>query len=151
MNSRSWQSTPTAATCRELGIAFVAYSPLGRGFLTGEIKSFDGLASDDLPRNLPRFQGENFAKNFALVRQIQQMATDKKCTPAQLALAWLLAQGDHIIPIPGARRIRHLEENAAAVDVTLIAKDLSRLDEVAPRGVAAGLRYPEPMMAILNR
>src|SRR5690606_37733737 len=126
-----------------LGVGFVAYSPLGRGFLTGEIKSFDDLAEDDYRRNSPRFQGENFQKNLDLVQRIEDIAADKGCTPAQLALAWVMAQGDDIVPIPGTKRRKYLEQNVAAVDVQLTQEDLRRIDEVAPRGAAAGLRYPD--------
>ncbi|MGA9773477.1 MAG: aldo/keto reductase [Blastocatellia bacterium] len=139
------------ATCRELGIGFVAYSPLGRGFLTGQIKSFDDLAEDDYRRHSPRFQGENFDKNLELVRRIEEMAGEKDCTSAQLALAWVLAQGEDIVPIPGTKRRKYLEENAAALDITLTEDDLRRIDEVAPKGVAAGTRYPEAMMGAVNR
>jgi aryl-alcohol dehydrogenase-like predicted oxidoreductase len=139
------------ATCRELGIGFVAYSPLGRGFLTGQIKSFGDLAEDDYRRHSPRFQGENFDKNLELVRRIGEMAEEKGCTPAQLALAWVLAQGGDIVPIPGTKRRKYLEENVAALDITLSEDDLRRIDEVAPRGAAAGTRYPEAMMGAVNR
>jgi aryl-alcohol dehydrogenase-like predicted oxidoreductase len=138
------------ATVRELGIAFVAYSPLGRGFLTGEIKRYEDFAEDDFRRLSPRFQGENFARNLKVVRRVKKIAEKKDCTPAQLALAWVLAQGDDVIPIPGTKRRSYLEENAAAVDVTLTAQDLKRLEEVAPRGVASGSRYPEEMMSLVN-
>ena len=137
--------------CRELGIGFVSYSPLGRGFLTGQIKSFDDLAPDDYRRNAPRFQGENFQKNLDLVRRIEEIATEKHCTPAQLALAWVLAQGDDIVPIPGTKRRTYLEENVGALNVKLTDEDLKRIDEVAPKGVAAGMRYPEAGMAVVNR
>ena len=139
------------ATCRELGIGFVAYSPLGRGFLTGQIKSFDDLAEDDYRRHSPRFQGENFDKNLELVSRIDEMAKEKECSPAQLALAWVMAQGEDIIPIPGTKRRKYLEENAGALEVTLSEDDLRRIDEVAPKGVAAGTRYPEAMMGAVNR
>lgn len=139
------------ATTRELGIAFVAYSPLGRGFLTGQIKRFEDFAPDDYRRNSPRFQGENFQKNLDLVRRVEAIAKENKCTPGQLALAWLLAQGQDIIPIPGTKRRQYLEENAAALKVKLTAEDLRRIDEVAPRGAAAGLRYPEYMMKTVGR
>jgi aryl-alcohol dehydrogenase-like predicted oxidoreductase len=135
---------------RELGIAFVAYSPLGRGFLTGQIKRFEDLAADDYRRNSPRFQGANFEKNLELVRRVGEIAKEKGCTPGQLALAWLLAQGADIIPIPGTKRRKYLEENAAAAGIALTPEDLRRIDEAAPRGVAAGLRYPESMMKLLN-
>ena len=139
------------ATCRELGIGFVAYSPLGRGFLTGQIKSFDDLAEDDYRRHSPRFQGENFDKNLELVSRIDEMAKEKGCSPAQLALAWVMAQGEDIIPIPGTKRRKYLEENAGALEVTLSEDELRRIDEVAPKGVAAGTRYPEAMMGAVNR
>ncbi len=138
-------------TTRELGIAFVAYSPLGRGFLTGQIKRFEDFAPDDYRRNSPRFQGENFQKNLELVRRVEEIAGEKKCTPSQLALAWLLAQGGGIIPIPGTKRRKYLEENAGALQVRLTPEDLRRIDEVAPHGAAAGGRSPEAMMAMVNR
>ena len=137
--------------CRELGIGFVAYSPLGRGFLTGQIKSFDDLAPDDYRRNAPRFQGENFQKNLELVKRIEEIAAEKGCTPAQLALAWVLAQGEDIVPIPGTKRRKYLEENVGALDVKITPEDLKRIDEVAPKGAAAGTRYPEAGMAAVNR
>jgi aryl-alcohol dehydrogenase-like predicted oxidoreductase len=137
-------------TTRELGIAFVAYSPLGRGFLTGQIKKFEDLAEDDYRRFSPRFQGENFQKNLDLVARVEQLAKEKHCTPGQLALAWLLAQSDDIIPIPGTKRRKYLEENVAALNVKLSADDLRRIDEVAPHGSAAGQRYPEHMMNLVN-
>ena len=136
-------------TVRELGIGFVAYSPLGRGFLSGQIKSLDDLAPDDYRRYSPRLQGENFAKNLQLVERVQQIAAEKQVTPSQLALAWLLAQGQDIVPIPGTKRRQYLEENAAAVDVALTPEELARIDEVAPKGVAAGDRYPD--MSTVNR
>ena len=139
------------ATTRELGIAFVAYSPLGRGFLTGQIKRFEDFAPDDYRRNSPRFQGENFDKNLDLVRRVEAIAKEKKCTPGQLALAWLLAQGEDILPIPGTKRRKYLEENAAALNVALTPEDLKRIDEVAPKGAAAGQRYPEHMMQLVSR
>jgi aryl-alcohol dehydrogenase-like predicted oxidoreductase len=137
--------------CRELGVGFVAYSPLGRGFLTGRFKKFEDLEPDDFRRRNPRFQGENFEKNLELVRRIEEIAAEKKCTPAQLALAWVLAQGEDIVPIPGAKSRKHLEENAAALEIKLTSEDLKRIDEVAPKGVAAGLRYPEANMSAVNR
>jgi len=137
--------------CRELGITYVAYSPLGRGFLTGAIRSVDDLAPDDWRRMNPRFQGENFTKNLQLVDAVEAMAREKGCTPAQLALAWVLAQGEHIVPIPGTRRIDRLEENVGALDVQLTREDLDRLDRIAPIGVTAGTRYPEPAMRMVNR
>jgi aryl-alcohol dehydrogenase-like predicted oxidoreductase len=138
-------------TCRELGIGFVAYSPLGRGFLTGQIRRFEDLAADDVRRTHPRFQGENFQKNLDLVTRVQVIAAEKGCTPGQLALAWLLAQGDDIVPIPGTKRRTYLEENVGALDVTLSAEDLARIDEAAPHGATAGMRYPAQAMGGLNR
>ena len=137
-------------TCRELGIGFVAYSPLGRGFLTGAFQKFEDLPPDDWRRNHPRFQGENFAKNLELVRQIEGLAAEQGCTPAQLALAWVHAQGKDIVPIPGTKRRRYLEENVAALAVRLAPDDLRRLDTVLPPGVAAGPRYPEAAMRAVN-
>jgi aryl-alcohol dehydrogenase-like predicted oxidoreductase len=139
------------ATCRELGIAFVPYSPLGRGFLTGQIKRIEDFDRDDYRRHSPRFQGENFQKNLDLVAKIEQIATKKGCTASQLALAWVLAQGDNIFPIPGTKHIKYLEENAGAVDVKLTEEDLKELDEIAPKGVAAGGRYTDAMMAAVNQ
>jgi aryl-alcohol dehydrogenase-like predicted oxidoreductase len=138
------------AAVRELGIAFVAYSPLGRGFLTGQIKRYEDFAADDYRRQSPRFQGENFAHNLALVRQVETIARQKHCTPAQLALAWVLAQGNDVIPIPGTKRRSYLEQNAAAVDIRLTPEDLRQIDEAAPRGAASGARYPEQMMSFVN-
>jgi aryl-alcohol dehydrogenase-like predicted oxidoreductase len=137
-------------TVRELGIGFVAYSPLGRGFLTGQIKSVDDLAADDYRRYSPRFQGENFSKNLDLVAGVAEIARAKGVTPGQLALAWVLAQGEDIVPIPGTKRRSYLEENAASSEIELTAQHLSHLDELAPKGVAAGLRYPEAMMRFVN-
>jgi aryl-alcohol dehydrogenase-like predicted oxidoreductase len=137
-------------TVRELGIAFVAYSPLGRGFLTGEIKRYEDFADDDYRRLSPRFQGENFRHNLELVGRVKKIAKEKGCTPAQLALAWVLAQGRDVIPIPGTKRRSYLEQNAAAVDLTLTPKDLRRIEEVAPRGAAKGSRLPEEMMRFVN-
>jgi aryl-alcohol dehydrogenase-like predicted oxidoreductase len=137
-------------TCRELGIGFVAYSPLGRGFLTGQFRRFDDLPADDYRRNSPRFQGENFQKNLDLVRRVEEIAREKGCKPSQLALAWVLAQGRDIVPIPGTKRRKYLEENVGALDVKLSADDLRRMDEVFPTGAAAGLRYPEQMMKAVN-
>jgi aryl-alcohol dehydrogenase-like predicted oxidoreductase len=138
-------------TTRELGIAFVAYSPLGRGFLAGKIKRFEDFAPDDYRRHSPRFQGENFQKNLELVSRVDEIAKEKKCTPSQLALAWLLAQGGDILPIPGTKRRKYLEENAGALQVKLTPEDLRRIDEVAPHGAAAGTRYPQAAMAMVNR
>jgi aryl-alcohol dehydrogenase-like predicted oxidoreductase len=137
--------------CAELGITYVAYSPLGRGFLTGAIRSIDDLAPDDWRRTNPRFQGENFQRNLRLVDAVRDMAREKGCTPAQLALAWILARSDRIVPIPGTRRIERLEKNVGALDVKLTQEDLARLDAIAPVGVAAGTRYPEPLMQAVNR
>jgi aryl-alcohol dehydrogenase-like predicted oxidoreductase len=139
------------ATCNELGIGFVAYSPLGRGFLTGQFRRFEDLAPDDYRRASPRFQGENFQKNLDLLRQVEETAKEKGCTPSQLALAWVLAQGDDIVPIPGTKRRKYLEENAAALDVKLTPEDLRRLAEAFPKGVAAGQRYTEQMMKAVNQ
>ncbi len=138
-------------TLRDLGIGFVPYSPLGRGFLTGQIQKPEDLAADDYRRNSPRFQGENFQKNLALVSEITAIAASKKCTPAQLALAWVLAQGDDIVPIPGTKRRSYLDENLGALNVVLTKKDLARIDRALPQGAAAGGRYPEASMASLNR
>jgi aryl-alcohol dehydrogenase-like predicted oxidoreductase len=137
-------------TCRDLGIGFVAYSPLGRGFLTGQIRRFEDLPEDDYRRQSPRFQGENFQKNLDLVRRVEEIAKEKGCKASQLALAWVLAQGEDIVPIPGTKRRKYLEENVGALDVDLTEEDLRRLDEVAPRGVAAGQRYSEEMMRLVN-
>lgn len=136
--------------CRELGVGLVPYSPLGRGFLSGQIKSIDDLDEDDWRRSNPRFQGENFVKNLELVSKIEQLADEKSCTPAQLALAWLLAQGGDVVPIPGTRSARRLAENAAAVDITLSADELTAIDAILPPDAAAGLRYPEAQMSLLN-
>jgi aryl-alcohol dehydrogenase-like predicted oxidoreductase len=138
-------------TVRELGIAYVAYSPLGRGFLTGQITSPDDFPEDDFRKFHPRFQGENFAKNIALVREVEAMAKEKGCTTAQLALAWVLAQGDDVIPIPGTKRVRYLDENIGALEVDLSDADLKRLDEILPPGAAAGMRYHERGMETVNR
>jgi aryl-alcohol dehydrogenase-like predicted oxidoreductase len=137
-------------TTRELGIALVAYSPLGRGFLTGQIRKFEDLEADDYRRNSPRFQGENFQKNIDLVARVEAIAKEKNCTPGQLALAWLLAQGKDIIPIPGTKRRKYLEENAGALGVKLSANDLKRIDDAAPKGAASGPRYPQTMMTWVN-
>ena len=136
---------------RELGIGFVAYSPLGRGFLTGRFRSIDDLPDDDYRRHSPRFQGENFQKNLNLVRHIETLARRKRCTPSQLALAWLLGRGDDIVPIPGTKHVQYLEENVGAVDVYLTTEEMRQIDAIAPRGVAAGLRYPEAGMRSVNR
>ncbi len=136
---------------RELGIGFVAYSPLGRGFLTGRIKRFDDLAPDDWRRNSPRFKGENFDRNLALVKKVEEMAAKRGVTASQLALAWVLAQGEDIVPIPGTKRTKYLEENVRAAEVKLSKDDLAALDALAPRGVAAGARYDEGGMAAVGR
>ena len=138
------------ATCRELGIGFVAYSPLGRGFLTGQFRKFEDFAADDYRRFSPRFQGENFQKNLDLVHEVEEIAREKNCPPSQLALAWVLAQGGDIVPIPGTKRRKYLEENAVAMDLELASDDLRRLSEVFPSGAAAGMRYPEHMMNLVN-
>jgi aryl-alcohol dehydrogenase-like predicted oxidoreductase len=137
--------------CAELGIAFVAYSPLGRGFLTGQIRSVDDLAADDWRRTSPRFQGDNFQKNLRLVEQVKTLADRKGCTPAQLALAWVMAQGDHVFPIPGTKRLKTLEENAGAIDIRLSADDLTGIEACFPSGSAAGDRYNEIGMKTVNR
>ena len=137
--------------CRELGVGFVAYSPLGRGFLTGRFKKPEDLPADDYRRNSPRFQGENFGKNLELVHQVEEMAREKNCTASQLALAWVMAQGKDIVPIPGTKKLRYLEENTAAAEVELSAADLQQLAVVAPQGAAAGMRYPERAMSQVNR
>ena len=138
-------------TLRELGIGLVAYSPLGRGFLAGRFRSLDDLAPDDWRRGSPRFQGENFAKNLALVDRVHELAARKGCTPSQLALAWVLAQGPDVVAIPGTSSIARLEENVAAAEVTLTPEEFARLEAIAPRGVAAGARYPPGMQEMLNR
>jgi aryl-alcohol dehydrogenase-like predicted oxidoreductase len=139
------------AACRRLGVGFVPYSPLGRGFLTGAIARPEDLAEDDYRRHSPRFQGENFERNLALARGVHEIAARVGCTPGQLALAWVLAQGDDIVPIPGTKRRKYLDENVGALDVQLDAALLGELAELFPRGVAAGERYPPNMMAALNR
>jgi aryl-alcohol dehydrogenase-like predicted oxidoreductase len=149
-----WSRDPEGGildVCHELGIGFVAYSPLGRGFLTGRFKSVEDLAPDDYRRFSPRFQGENFEKNLELVKRIEGIAAEKGCTPAQLALAWVLAQGENIVPIPGTRRRRHLEEDVAALDVVITPQDRERMNEIVPKGVAAGDRYAKEGMATVNR
>lgn len=149
--TRDPEDNGVLATCRELGIGFVAYSPLGRGFLTGQFRTFEDLAPDDYRRNSPRFQGENFQKNLDLVRRVEELAVRKHCKPSQLVLAWVMAQGKDIVPIPGTKRRKYLEENAAAADLELSGDDLAELDEVFPKDAAAGQRYPEHMMALVNR
>jgi aryl-alcohol dehydrogenase-like predicted oxidoreductase len=138
------------ALCREVGVGFVAYSPLGRGFLTGQFKRFEDFPADDYRRFSPRFQGENFQKNLDLVGRVEQIAKEKGCKPSQLALAWVLAQDKNIVPIPGTKRRKYLEENVAAIDVKLTKEDLRRIEEIFPTGAAAGDRYPEHMMKIVN-
>jgi len=149
-----WTRDPEAgalAACRRLGIGFVPYSPLGRGFLTGAITRPEDFAHDDYRRHTPRFQGENFRRNLALVDKVRAFAASKGCTPGQLALAWVLAQGDDLVPIPGTKRRRYLEENVGALDVVLTAAELAEIDAVLPPGAAVGTRYPEAMMQALNR
>jgi len=136
-------------TLRELGIGLVAYSPLGRGFLTGQIKALEDLAQDDFRRHNPRFQGENFTRNLELVERVREIASEKDCTPGQLALAWVMAQGDDVVPIPGTKRRSYLEQNFAASELELGAEELASLDEAAPVGVAAGDRYPD--MSAISR
>jgi aryl-alcohol dehydrogenase-like predicted oxidoreductase len=138
-------------TVRELGVGFVAYSPLGRGFLTGQFKSLDDLPADDFRRHAPRFQGDNFRKNLDLVKEVETMAAAKGCTPSQLALAWVLAQGDDIVPIPGTKRIKYLDENLAAVRVHLSAEELAQIDAILPAGAASGDRYPPQAMQAIDR
>ncbi len=142
--------TEVLPTCRELGITFVAYSPLGRGFLSGTINDTDKLPPEDYRRSSPRFQGENLRRNLELECRLEQLATKKSCTPAQLALAWLLAQGEDIVPIPGTKRQKYLEQNAQAVDLKLNPEDLARIDQAIPRGATAGERYPEAAMRRVN-
>src|SRR2546430_1816029 len=137
--------------CRELGIGFVPYSPLGRGFLTGKIQKPEDLPEDDYRKTTPRFQGENFQRNLDLVKRVEEIAREKRCTPAQLALAWVLAQGNDVVPIPGTKRRKYLQENVGALDVDLTNEELQRIDEIAPKDAFAGSRYPEAMMKLLNR
>jgi aryl-alcohol dehydrogenase-like predicted oxidoreductase len=149
-----WTRDPEAEilpTCRELGIGFVAYSPLGRGFLTGRFQRFEDLPEDDYRRFSPRFQGENFQKNLDLVERVKDIAEEKSCTPSQLALAWVLSQGDDIVPIPGTKHRQYLEENVGALKVELTSEDLQRINEVFPYGAASGMRYPEHMMEKVNQ
>lgn len=149
--SRDPEDNGVLAVCRELGIGFVPYSPLGRGFLTGAIRSPDDFDDDDWRRSNPRFQGENFRSNLALVERIRTIAKDKGVTAGQLALAWVLARGDDLVPIPGTRQCKYIEENAAAVDISLSADELAEIDAVFPQGAAAGTRYPQAGMAALGR
>ncbi len=148
-----WSRDPEAEilpTVRDLGIGYVAYSPLGRGFLTGRFERFEDLPEDDWRRRSPRFQGENFEKNLELVERVEEIAAGKGCTPTQLALAWVLAQGDDVVPIPGTTRIGHLEENVAALEVELTGAELERIEEAFPVDAAAGLRYPEEAMEAVD-
>jgi aryl-alcohol dehydrogenase-like predicted oxidoreductase len=147
--TRDVEENDVLRTVRELGIGFVSYSPLGRGILTGRIKRFEDLADDDFRRRNPRFQGENFAKNLELVRVVERIAGEKGVTPGQLALAWVMAQGDDVVPIPGTKHVKYLEENAAAADVVLSPADLSRIDAVFPVGAAVGTRYTD--MSLVHR
>lgn len=149
-----WTRDPeegTLDTCRKLGIAFVAYSPLGRGFLTGAFRKAEEIPEGDYRRNSPRFQGENFEKNLAILSAVEEIAEKKGCTPTQLALAWLLARGKDIVPIPGTKRLERLEENAKAAGVELSELDLARIEKSIPRGATSGARYPEPAMRAVNR
>ncbi len=149
-----WERDPEEEilpTVRELGIGFVPYSPLGSGFLTGQFKKFEDLPADDYRRFAPRFQGENFQKNLDLVAKIEEIAREKHCTPAQLALAWVLAQGNDIVPIPGTKRRKYLEQNLEAINIKLSPEDLARINQVAPKGIAAGERYAASAMAALDR
>ena len=149
-----WSREPedeVLAVCKELGIAFVPYSPLGRGFLTGQIKNFEDFAANDFRRISPRFQGENFQKNLDLVKKLGTVARKKGCTPSQLALAWVIAQGDFLFPIPGTKRLKYLNENVGALDVKLTPAELSEINLISPKGVAAGQRYAEAGMKAVNR
>ncbi len=148
--TRDVEDNDVLATCRELGIGFVAYSPLGRGFLSGEIKRFEDLAADDYRRHSPRFQGENFDKNIKLVEKIEEIAKEKGITASQLALAWVLAQGQDIVPIPGTKRRKYLEQNAEAAEIILSQEELAAIEDVFPKNAVSGLRYPEAMMASVN-
>ncbi|MEP7015914.1 MAG: aldo/keto reductase [Verrucomicrobiota bacterium] len=139
------------AVCRELGIGFVPYSPLGRGFLTGKIQKPEDLPEEDYRKSTPRFQSENFQHNLELVKRVEEVAQEKRCTPAQLALAWVLAQGNDIVPIPGTKRRKYLQENVGALDVDLTKDDLDRINEFAPKNAFAGSRYPEEMMKLMSR
>ena len=149
--TRDVEDNGALATCRELGVGLVAYSPLGRGFLTGRFKSPADLAENDTRRRNPRFQEGNFERNLAIVRELEKMAHRKQCTPAQLALAWLLARGEDIVPIPGSTKRSRVEENAAAVDIELGPREVAELERIVPKGFAAGDRYPEPFMKLVNR
>lgn len=149
--TRDPEENGVLAACRELGIGLVPYSPLGRGFLSGQIKKFEDLAEDDYRRNSPRFQGENFDKNLQLVRKVEDIANKKGVTASQLALAWVLAQGQDIVPIPGTKRRKYLEQNAAAAEIILSQEELAELGDIFPPNAASGARYPEAMMASVNR
>jgi aryl-alcohol dehydrogenase-like predicted oxidoreductase len=149
--TRDVEDNDVLATCRELGIGFVPYSPLGRGFLSGEIRRFEDLAEDDYRRQSPRFQGENFDKNLRLVEKIEEIANEKGVTTSQLALAWVLAQGQDIVPIPGTKRRKFLEQNAGAADIVLSQEELAAIEDVFPKDAVSGLRYPEAMMASVNK
>lgn len=149
--TRDVETNGVLETCRELGVGFVAYSPLGRGFLSGAITKFEDLAEDDYRRSSPRFQGENFDKNLSLVNKINELATEKGATPSQLALAWVMGQGDDIVPIPGTKRRKYLEENAAAADIELTESELESINAVFPVGAASGERYPKESAASVNR
>jgi aryl-alcohol dehydrogenase-like predicted oxidoreductase len=148
--TRDVEENDVLATCRELGIGFVPYSPLGRGFLSGEIKKFEDMEADDWRRTNPRFQGENFDKNIKLVEKLEEIAREKQVTASQLALAWVLAQGQDVVPIPGTKRVKYMEENAAAADIILSQEELAAIENVFPNNAAAGLRYPEEMMKSVN-
>ena len=149
--SRDVEDNDVLAACRELNIGFVAYSPLGRGFLSGQFKKFEDLAEDDYRRHSPRFQGENFDKNLKLVEKVEEIAKQKGVTTSQLALAWVLAQGQDIVPIPGTKRRKYLEQNAEAAEIILSQEELAAIEDVFPKDAASGLRYPEAMMASVNR
>lgn len=149
--TRDPEENGVLAACRELGIGFVPYSPLGRGFLTGKLKRFEDLPADDYRRTSPRFQGENFQRNLDVVKRVEELAREKHCTPAQLALAWVLAQADDIVPIPGTKRREYLHENAGALDVDLTSEDLKRIEELASSQAFSGARYPDWAMALVNR
>ena len=148
--TRDVEENDVLAACRELGIGFVPYSPLGRGFLSGEIKKFEDMEADDWRRTNPRFQGENFDKNIKLVEKLEEIAREKEVTASQLALAWVLAQGQDVVPIPGTKRVKYMEENAAAADIILSQEELAAIEDVFPTNAAAGLRYPEEMMKSVN-